>query len=259
MIRSKFYLLAVVAAAFALPGAVVAASYGAEFAAEAVRSMPQQKQSLSAQMYVGKEGMRRVEYVVGSKPVVEIIIPARGVTWRLNPVAKSYTEFVTTPTPSPAELQVNPCAGQINVTCTRLGREKINNRDADKWEIITAFKNQDIKMLRWVDANNGFPLIQQMPNGQKAEMRLVGAEKVNGRQVEKWELVSSWSERSASSFQWYDPVLKLAVREEGPAGMVNELRNIQPGPQPEHLFQLPAGYSKTDAPKQGGLRLVPTK
>ncbi|MCP3669976.1 MAG: hypothetical protein GY814_06005 [Gammaproteobacteria bacterium] len=261
MTRSMFYLLAVVAAVLALPGVLVAASYGAEFAAEAVRSMPQQKRSLSAQMYVGKEGVRRVEYVAGSKPVVEIIIPVRGITWRLNPGAKTYTEFVKTPTPSPAELQVNPCAGQSNVTCTRLGREKINNRDADKWEIIAAFKNQDVKMLRWVDVNNGFPLIQQMPNGQKAEMRLLGSVKVNGRQVEKWELVSSWGERSASasSFQWYDPVLKLAVREEGAASMVNELRNIQPGPQPEHLFQLPAGYSKIDAPKQGGLRLVPTK
>jgi len=77
--------------------------------------------------------------------------------------------------------------------------------------------------------------------------------------VEKWELVSSWNKRTASSFQWYDPVLKLAVREEGPGGMVNELRNILEGPQPDHLFQLPPDYKKTDAPKQGGLKIVPTK
>ncbi len=256
---SRFYLSALIGVVFNLPGVLVAASYGAEFAAEAIRSLPQQKQSHSARMYVGKEGMRRVEYKAGSKQVVEIIIPVRGITWRLDLAAKNYMEFVKASTPSPAEIQANPCAGQTNVTCTALGREKVNDRDADKWEIITSFKNQDIKVLRWVDANNGFPLIQQMPNGQKAEMRLVGGEKVNGRQVEKWELLSSWNQRSASSYQWYDPVLKLAVREEGPAGMVNELQNIQQGPQPEHLFQLPPGFNKIDAPKNSGLRIVPTK
>jgi len=257
--RRSFFLLSLVTTALAIPGIVVASSYGAEFVADAVRSLPQQQQSQSARMYVGKQGVRRVEYAVGSNQVVEIILPVRGITWRLNPVAKTYIEINKPPTPSPEKMLANPCAGQANTTCTKLGREKINNREADKWEIVASFKNQDIKMLRWVDANNGFPLIQQMPNGQKAEMRLVGREQVNGRQVEKWELVSSWEQRSASSFQWYDPVLKLAIREEGPGGMVNELRNVQAGPQPAHLFQLPDGYSKTDAPKQGGLKLVPTK
>lgn len=255
--RTRFFLRAVVAAVYALPGAAVAGSYGAEFVADAVRSMPQQQQTQSARMYVGKEGIRRVEYTAGSNQVVEIIIPKRGIIWRLNPSAKTYMEFMKQPTPSPAEVQANPCAGKTNTTCTRLGQERINDREADKWEIVVSFKNQNIRMLRWVDANNGFPLIQQMPNGQKAEMRLVGEEKVNDRQVEKWELVSSWDQRSASSFQWYDPVLKLAVREEGPGGMINELRNIQAGPQPDHLFRLPAGYKKIDVPKQGGLKIVP--
>lgn len=244
---------------FSLPGMLVAGSYGAEFVAEAVRSLPQQQKTQPARMHVGREGMRRVEYMAGSNQVVDIIIPTRGITWRLNPSKKTYIEFMKRPSPSPAEVQADPCAGQINVTCTRLGREKVNDRPADKWEIVLSYKNRDITMLRWVDADNGFPLVQQMPNGQKAEMRLVGQEKINDRQVEKWELVSSWEGRSASSFQWYDPVLKLAIREEGPGGMVNELRNIMEGMQPDHLFRIPAGYKKTDAPKQGGLRLVPIK
>ncbi len=259
MMGRMFYLPVVIATACAMPGIAAATSYGAEFSAEAVRSMPQQKQSHSAKMHVGKEGVRRVEYMAGSKSVVEIILPERGITWRIDPEAKTYVEIKKPRTPPPAEVLANPCVGQSNLSCTKLGREKINTREADKWEIVASFKNRDIKMLRWVDTNNGFPLIQEMPNGQKAEMRLVGEEQVNGRQVEKWELVSSWERRTASSFQWYDPVLKLAVREEGPGGMVNELRNIQIGPQSGSLFQLPDGYRKIDAPKQGAFKLVPAK
>ncbi len=257
--RGIYLFKMVLSVVLTLPGLLMAGSYGAEFVAEAVRTLPQQPQSHSAKMYVGKEGMRRVEYMAGSSAVIEIIIPARGTSWRINPVEKTYVERMKPPTPSPAAVQADPCAGQANVTCTSLGREEVNGRQADKWEIVVSFKNQDIKILRWVDIENGFPLIQEMPNGQRAERRLVGEEKVNGRQVEKWELVSSWNQKSASSFQWYDPVLKLAVREEGAAGMVNELRNIQPGPQPGHLFQLPDGYSKINAPKSAGLKLVPTK
>ena len=241
-----------------LPGVLWADSYGAEFVADAIQSLSQQ-QARSAKMYVGSEGKRRVEYMLGSAQVVDIIIPKLGISRRLNPVDKTYVEFPANPAPSPAEAQANPCAGQANVTCTKRGRETINNREADKWEIIVSYKNQDVKVLRWVDVENGFPLVQQMPNGQKAEMRLLGQETVNDRPVEKWELISSWNERTASSFQWYDPILKLAVREEGPSGMVNELRNIKAGTQPEHLFQVPAGYKKTDPPQQGGLKIVPVK
>ncbi len=242
-----------------LPVVVLADSYGEEFVADAVRSLPQQKTS-SAKMYVGSEGKRRIEYMIGSDKVVEIYIPKHGISRRLNPAKKTYVELPAKPSPSPAEVYANPCVGQINTTCTKQGHETINSREAVKWEIIVSYKNQDVKMLRWVDVENGFPLVQQMPNGQKAEMHLVGQETVNGRSVEKWELVSSWNERTASSFQWYDPILKLAVREEGPGGMVNELRNIKVGTQPETLFQLPAGYTKTDPPpQQGGLKIVPVK
>jgi hypothetical protein len=252
-------LFAVLVALVAFSGAVAATSYGAEFVADAVRTLPQQGQSKPAKMYVGKQGVRRVEYTAGSKKVVEIILPERGITWRLDPEAHTYVEIRKPATPPPGEVLANPCTGQGNLTCKSLGREQVHGREAEKWEIVASFKNQDIKMLRWVDTGNGFPLIQQMPNGQKAEMRLAGREQVNGRQVEKWELVSSWNKRRASSYQWYDPVLKLAVREEGPGGMVNELRNIQAGPQPEHLFRLPEGYNKTDLPEQGGLKLVPVR
>jgi hypothetical protein len=51
------------------------------------------------------------------------------------------------------------------------------------------------------------------------------------------------------SFQWYDPQLKIAIREELPGGAYRELRNIQIGKQSASLFQIPADYRKISAPQ----------
>jgi len=255
----RIVLQIIIIGVLSLPVMLLADPYGVEFMADAVQSLPQQNITKAAKMYVGRQGNRRIEYAINNTKVVDIFMPGRGLGWRINLADKTYVELPSNPTPSPAEQKANPCAGQVNATCKNLGRETINSREAVKWEMVVSYKNQDVKMLRWVDVDNGFPLIQQMPNGQKAVMKLVDKEQVNGRSVEKWELVSSWNQQNASSFQWYDPILKLAVREEGPNGMVNELRNIRVGPQSEYLFQVPAGFKKTDAPQQGGLQMVPVK
>jgi hypothetical protein len=48
--------------------------------------------------------------------------------------------------------------------------------------------------------------------------------------------------QSMKSTQWYDPELQIAIREELPGGYFRELRSIQLGPQPDHLFSVPDGY-----------------
>ena len=58
------------------------------------------------------------------------------------------------------------------------------------------------------------------------------------------------NQQPTRTFQWYDPELKLAVRQEFPGGGVSELKNIRVGKQPDDMFVVPAGYSLM--PQPGG-------
>lgn len=80
----------------------------------------------------------------------------------------------------------------------------------------------------------------------------LGIETVNGRRTEKWEITMSRGQQSASSIVWVDRTLAMPVREELPGGFVRELRNIQVGPQPTTLFQVPRTYKRVEMPAQSG-------
>jgi hypothetical protein len=91
-----------------------------------------------------------------------------------------------------------------------------------------------------------------MPNGQIVELKLIGIEQIDGRSAEKWEMVTTApKQQPMATFQWYDPELKLAVREEFPGGYVSELKNIRVDPQPDDLFAVPAGFVRKTAPAPG--------
>jgi hypothetical protein len=89
-----------------------------------------------------------------------------------------------------------------------------------------------------------------MPNGETMELILVGQDTIDGRAVEKWEMTTTAPDQAPTkTLQWYDPQLKLAVREEFPGGFVRELTSIRIGEQPDHLFTVPAGYNRTEMPQ----------
>lgn len=78
----------------------------------------------------------------------------------------------------------------------------------------------------------------------------VSAEKMNGRNTEKWEIVMSQGDRKLRSMVWVDRSLGVPVREELPGGYVRELRDIQEASQDPSLFQVPAGYERIELPEQ---------
>ena len=81
---------------------------------------------------------------------------------------------------------------------------------------------------------------------------MIGPDTLEGRRVEKWEMtMRQGNQAPQTSTQWFDPELKLAVREEFPGGYVRELRNIHVGQQAMDLFQIPAGFQKVTPPAQG--------
>jgi outer membrane lipoprotein-sorting protein len=234
--------------------AVHAELAGKEFSAEMVQRGPGGQIS-SGRMYVGDDRMR-TEMEHQGQQLVRITDEERGVEWILFPEQQTYMER-TVPAappggagPRPAEAAVDPCGGMPGLACRKLGEETIAGRPAVKWEMVFSHEGQAMKSTQWIDKERGVPLRQEMPGGQTTALELVGMETLDGRQVEKWEVTSTQPGGTTNrTFQWYDPELQIAVRQEFPGGLVSELKNIRVGEQPDHLFSMPAGYERISVPQ----------
>jgi len=241
-------VLGLVAAASA--GAVLA---GAEFSAESVQQGPQGQMS-SGKMFVG-DGRVRSEMSHQGQQMIRISDEKRGVEWILLPDQKKYMErkLADRGSQSPAASSSSaddPCGGMPGLTCTKLGEEDVGGRAAVKWEMTASHQGQSMKSTQWIDKARGVPLRQEMPNGQTVALKFVGEEDLNGRKVEKWEMVATMpGQPETRSMQWFDSELDLAVKQEFPGGMVSELTNIRVGEQPDELFNIPAGYERMTVPK----------
>lgn len=229
----------------------------AQFSADMVRRGPD-GQASSGRMFVG-DGRTRMEMSQQGREVVRISDQKRGMEWILFPAEQNYLErgappgtAGAPPPPKQPSAESSPCDGMPGVACRRVGVEDVNGRPAVKWEMSASQDGQTLTGAQWLDQERGMPLKSVMPNGPTMELKILGPETIDGRKVEKWEMtMTAPNEQPTRTFQWYDPELKLAVREEFPGGYVSELKNIRVGFQPDDLFGVPAGYSRMTMP-QGG-------
>ena len=222
---------------------------GAEFSAESAQQGPDGQLS-SGKMFVGDKRMR-TEMSHQGQQVIRVTDENRGVEWILFPDQKKYMERkLAGPAPSASSPADDPCGGMPGLACTKVGEEKVGGRVAIKWEMAASHQGQSMKSIQWIDKERGVPLRQEMPNGQTTELKYVGDEELGGRKVEKWEMVATMpGQPETRSYQWLDPELELAVKQEFPGGMVSELKNIRVGKQPDELFNIPAGYERMTAPQ----------
>jgi hypothetical protein len=79
----------------------------------------------------------------------------------------------------------------------------------------------------------------------------LGMETVNGRNAEKWRFTATQGDQTMTSLVWVDKELRMPIRQELPGGAVSELKNIQVGPQPVRLFQVPPEYTRIEMPQRG--------
>jgi hypothetical protein len=229
---------------------------GVEFSADMISSGPDGKVA-TGKMFVG-DGRMRMEMTQQGREIIRISDQQRGMEWILFPDQQNYLEQggppgggapVTAPAPS---AETNPCGDTPGLTCRRVGEESVGGRPAVKWEMVMTHEGQTVQGAQWIDVERGLPLKHEMPNGETMELNLVGKETMEGRQVEKWEMTTSAPDQQPiRTFQWYDPELKLSVREEFPGGFVRELKSIRIGDQPDHLFSVPAGYTRMEMPQPG--------
>lgn len=220
-----------------------------EFSAEAVQQAPSRGE-YRASMYVSKNAVR-TESVINNVPVVEIMYPDKNMRVMLIPQEKIYLQQQSNQPASGVSASksksVKPCEGVPNTTCKKLGNETINGRQTEKWEFLVQRNGQSVRSLHWIDTERRMPIREFFPDGTVTELSILGKEKLNGRQTEKWSMQMTRADgQQMKSLQWYDPELKLAIREEMQGGFVRELKNVKAGKQDRKLFEIPPGYRKVE-------------
>ena len=248
MNRHKYIKILIVIPLVFTIGALNAAQHQViEFSADLYQK--EQGKESTGRIYIGK-GVMRNEMSQGGQTYIQIVDTNKSMGWMIMPAQQSYMERrlprggSSIPT-QPQKGNVNPCMGMQGAQCTKVGEEKISGRMTVKWDITFNWQGQTQKSTQWIDKERGIPLKQIQANGQQLERKMLGREKLSGREVEKWVMTMKGDKvGSHSIYSWYDPELKLALREEMPGGGVREVRNVKIGPQDPKLFTIPAGYKK---------------
>lgn len=227
----------------------------AEFSAEMIQRGPD-GQSSAGKILVGKD-KTRTEAVHQGQTLVRITDDQRGMEWILFPDRKSYVERSTLGPdgkPKAEPTAQDPCAGLPGLSCQAKGEETIAGRSTLVWEITVRQDGKTATVTQWIDKERGpaFALRQTMVEGGQMERILLGQEELAGRKTEKWEVKMTGPDgKTMSTTEWYDPELKMAIKQEYPGGLVSELVGIRVGPQADENFTLPAGYTRMEMP-QGG-------
>jgi hypothetical protein len=71
----------------------------------------------------------------------------------------------------------------------------------------------------------------------------IGQQTIEGRKTVTYSVLSPLHKQNAA---WIDPELKFPIRSQTEGGVAIDLKNIQEGPQPASLFEIPANYRKFD-------------
>lgn len=225
------------------PSLLLAGWFGADFSADAVQYDPQNR-SVSGRMFVGK-GRVRTELTRDGVSVVEIIDPEKAVALLLFPSRKQYMERRLPKMAEDASDAGNPCNELPNMQCHKIGTEKINEREAEKWEITNPAGE---KAYQWSDLEHHFAIKREFAGSVMLELTYQGNEALNGRNTEKWRSVLMQNDgKPLESYQWYDPKLNIAIKQALADGSVRVLKNIVVAAQPDTLFQVPADFQKVSA------------
>lgn len=227
--------------------ALYAVDVTVEFSAEAVQMTPMQP-PMVVKMYVSKNAVR-TEMEMNGQSQVEIIYPQQQRRVMLLPSSKRYVEQQSAKPMAAVKKKkfFNPCDELPNADCRLLGKETISGRKTQKWEITKVVNGRQMRSLHWIDSNRRMAIREFFADGTVSELSFVGKEKINDRQTEKWQMqVTAPDGRKMQSQQWYDPELKMAIREELAGGYLREIRNIKIGKQKKSLFTVPKDYQKHD-------------
>ncbi|MBF0184884.1 MAG: hypothetical protein HQM06_10910 [Magnetococcales bacterium] len=262
---NRFAILLGLSSLLAIPTVSQAAIwYTGEFSADIIMNDPRTPDSKArGTFYVGKDRFRAEGVHQGQKKVM-IVLPQEHKVWMLQPDEKTYYAGPgNAPVPPKPDVERlpgdadGPCKQERGITCSKLGNEKLNGVDTEKWEIKVSpppgqapagKAPESQKVLVWADPSRHIIIRQQPEAGPAMERVLTAVEKVNGRDTEKWKVSMSFQGKSQSYIRWVDSGVRVPVREEEGGQVLMELVNIQEKAQAAALFELPKEYKEVQPP-----------
>lgn len=195
----------------------------------------------------------RLEFTRDGQNIIQIFRPTEGVTYVLYPDSHSYTEVHSTPQPEEfADSYTPPCPPEAEtkgLICNRLGLEVYQSIPVERWHI--GAENDPGQMLILWDPSRKRALRQEMSNGTLVQMTFLGMQNVEDRTAEHWITeISRTGSATERNEWWYDPALKLVLKETLPEGTRRHLQNITVGPVDPSLFSVPDDWQRIETPKE---------
>ncbi|HLG44001.1 MAG TPA: hypothetical protein VI337_03200 [Nitrospirales bacterium] len=149
---------------------------------------------------------------------------------------------------------------------TRVGTQSMTGKihfKPDRWRVEMASPegprvsiNRMDKIVTWLLLPNKtyieiplrfdqFPQVAPRIEGEVGR-KLVGTDQVGGRTTEKYEVSVESEGRKVIMYQWVAPDIKFPMKTATADGSYETAYlSVTIGPQPAHLFEVPAGYIKT--------------
>ncbi len=224
------------------------------YTATAVHTVPGQGTGIGT---VIKSGANlRLEYEQGGQITAQILRPAEGVVYILYPADRSYMEF-RGPTTDAAALDgpTSPCPeADPSAICQQVGVDKVSGIPVEVWTITAQGQSQGVTVL-W-DPTRKRALRQTYPDGSGVSLSFKAMDEINGRPAEYWSIrIDMPGAEAQSGGWWFDPELRVALREVLPGGETRSLEDIKIGPVDPSLFTVPTDWRKLEMP--GGQGAMP--
>jgi len=203
-----------------------------------------------ANLYVG-DNQVRLEHQRGGSTVVEIYDMEHQRLLLLVPEQKIYMERELPADQMPGPLapteSTDPCSALPGGQCKKLASETLYGRSVSRWEVRIIRDGKPLNSMHWIDDERLMSLRDVWPDGSVSELTLAGKETLDGRPVEHWTRTHTAVDgKKKSTSLWYDPELRLAIREELPGGFFREITDIEVANQPKAIFRAPADYRRVE-------------
>ncbi len=242
---------AIAATAFAaLAGAALpaAAQTPPAFSATARRTLPDGAEQVGRIMKSGDN--MRIEMQTNGRTAIQILRGGDGIAYLIDPASRTYAQIAdpsvaeavqgaSTPCPPAAEMQAQ------GLSCQPVGQGQVSGIRTQTWQ-ITAPGAERPMVVEW-DSGRRRALVQTWPDGTRLSLTFQAMQDLGGRPVEHW---ISRLERPGQPAQiggwWFDPELRVVVREDMPGGITRSLEDIRVGPLEAALFEPPAGYTRVE-------------
>ncbi len=227
------------------PGAAQQTTPATSYSATAIHAVPGRPETSGIVIKSGEN--MRLEFEQNGRKVIQILLPEQGVMYILEPQSQTYFELRGQAVPTTVGAgTATPCNEQSNLAlCERVGNDTVSGISVERWLLSSQPQAKPLSIL-W-DPTRRQALRQDFPDGSSMIMKFKSMQTLNGRVTEHWSIETRAAGRDPmTGGWWFDPELRVAVREELPGGEVRRLENIIVGAVERSAFVVPEGWQKRD-------------